>query len=41
MLKGVIAEVEWLNPHSFLHLDVKAEEGNVVRWLVEIPSPIS
>ena len=40
-LKGVIAGVEWINPHSFLHLDVKGENGDVVRWLVEIPSPNS
>ena len=37
--KGVIAGVEWINPQSFLHLDVKGGNGDVVRWLVEIPSP--
>ena len=26
-LKGVITEMEWVNPHSWIHLDVKGPDG--------------
>ncbi len=34
-LTGVIAEVEWINPHVFIHLDVADENGEVVTWELE------
>jgi hypothetical protein len=40
-LKGVVTQVEWINPHAFLHMDVKDVHGNVVPWLVEIAPPNS
>lgn len=39
MLKGVVADVEWKNPHSFIHLDVTAANGGIVRWDVETQAP--
>jgi Family of unknown function (DUF6152) len=38
-LKGVVADVEWKNPHSFVHLDVADVNGHVVRWDVETQAP--
>lgn len=35
-LTGTIVEVEWTNPHAWLHLEVEDEEGNVERWAVEM-----
>lgn len=38
-LKGTVTEVEWVNPHAFVHLDVKDETGQVVNWACELGSP--
>ena len=40
-LKGVVTQVEWINPHVWLHMDVKDASGKVVPWRVEIASPNS
>ncbi len=34
-LKGVITEIDWVNPHVLFHLDVKQDNGSVVNWSVE------
>ena len=34
-LTGVISEVEWINPHMFIHLDVTDEDGSVTTWRLE------
>jgi hypothetical protein len=31
-LKGVISKVDWVNPHIYLHLDVKGDDGQVTTW---------
>lgn len=33
--KGTLSKVEWINPHSYLHLDVKNQAGEVVTWAFE------
>ena len=33
---GVIAKVEWINPHSYLTVNVKDAEGKVTRWAFEM-----
>ena len=38
-LKGVIAQFEWTNPHSQVHLDVTDENGNVTHWNFESQPP--
>ncbi len=38
-LKGKITKVEFLNPHSWIHIDVKDSTGKVVNWAVEMGSP--
>ncbi len=34
-LQGVITKVELINPHSWLWLDVKGQDGKVVNWGIE------
>jgi len=38
-LAGVVAKVEWMNPHARFYLDVKDGSGNVVTWELELRSP--
>src|SRR5690348_17719372 len=38
-LKGVVTNVEWTNPHVFIFLDVKDDNGSVEEWRVEGNSP--
>jgi hypothetical protein len=34
-LTGVVAKVEWTNPHSHIYLDVADRQGGVVNWKLE------
>jgi hypothetical protein len=38
-LKGTVAKVEWINPHTWFHIDVKQPDGSVTRWMVEGGTP--
>jgi hypothetical protein len=38
-IKGTVAKVEWVNPHSWIHIDVKGPDGKVERWMVEGGAP--
>jgi Family of unknown function (DUF6152) len=38
-LTGTVTEMEWINPHSWIHMDVKGPDGKVVNWMVEGGSP--
>ena len=35
---GMVTEVEWLNPHVWIYVDVKTDEGNVENWGFEMGS---
>ena len=37
-LEGSVVRFEFMNPHSWIHLDVKTADGTVVRWAVETGS---
>ena len=37
-MTGTLAKIEWTNPHSYIHIDVKEESGNVVKWTCEAGS---
>ena len=39
-LHGVIASAEMINPHSFIHIDVKTPDGAMERWALEGPGPL-
>jgi hypothetical protein len=34
-LAGTISDVDWINPHVYIHLDVKDEKGAVTAWRLE------
>ncbi len=38
-LRGRVTKVEFINPHSWIHLDVAAADGKVINWGVEGGSP--
>ena len=38
-LTGTVTKVEWINPHSYLFLDVKDNGGNVKKWAFEMAGP--
>lgn len=38
-LRGTVSKVELINPHSWIHVDVKGDDGKVVSWMVEGGSP--
>jgi len=38
-LEGVVSKVELINPHSWIHVDVKNTDGTMASWMVEAGSP--
>ncbi len=38
-LRGTVSKMEWINPHAWIHVDVKGEDGNVVSWMIEAGTP--
>ncbi len=38
-LRGTVAKVEWINPHTWIHIDVKDTDGSVERWMIEGGTP--
>jgi hypothetical protein len=37
--KGTIKKMEWINPHSWLHVEVKQPDGTLVNWAIEAGTP--
>jgi len=38
-LRGTVTKMEWINPHSWIHIDVKNADGSVSKWMVEGGAP--
>jgi hypothetical protein len=38
-LEGKVVQMEWVNPHSWLQIDVPKADGTVERWRIEGGSP--
>jgi hypothetical protein len=38
-LKGTLLELEWVNPHAWIHMEVKNDAGKVTKWDCELGSP--
>jgi hypothetical protein len=38
-LTGTVTRLEWMNPHTWIYLDVKKEDGSVEAWAFELGSP--
>jgi hypothetical protein len=41
LLKGKIVKVEWVNPHTWIHVEITKEDGTKEVWMVEGGSPNS
>ena len=41
VVKGVVTEYRWLNPHVFILWSAKDDKGNTVTWTGEFSSPSS
>jgi hypothetical protein len=41
LLKGPITKVEWVNPHSWIHIEVTKPDGTKEEWMIEGGSPNS
>lgn len=38
-LRGKLTKAEWINPHSWLYIDVTGADGKVTNWAVELGPP--
>ena len=38
-LKGIVSRIEWINPHTWIHVDVKETDGKITKWMIEGGSP--
>jgi Family of unknown function (DUF6152) len=38
-MKGTVTKMEWVNPHVWLHMDVKKPDGKVENWAFEAGTP--
>ena len=38
-LLGTVTRTEWINPHSWIHIDVEDEDGSVKSWAIECGAP--
>lgn len=41
LLKGKVTRVEWVNPHTWIHVEVAKPDGTKEEWMVEGGSPNS
>ena len=39
LVTGRIVKVEWINPHSWVHVDVAMDDGTMVPWMMEGGTP--
>ena len=37
--KGTVTKMEWINPHAWIHIDVKKPDGKVEQWMIEGGTP--
>ncbi len=37
--QGTVVEVEWINPHTWIHVNVTQDDGSVERWMIEGGNP--
>lgn len=39
--QGTVTKMEWINPHAWMHVEVKKPDGTVENWMIEAGSPNS
>jgi hypothetical protein len=37
--KGTVTKMEWINPHAWIHIDVKGADGQTTEWMIEAAAP--
>ena len=37
--RGTVTKMEWINPHAWIHIDVKGDDGKVTPWMIEAAAP--
>ena len=40
-LNGTVVRMEWVNPHTWIHIDVAQPDGSQERWMIEGGPPTS
>ena len=38
-LDGTVVQFSWVNPHSWIYMDVKKPDGTVEEWMIETGTP--
>jgi hypothetical protein len=38
-LHGVVTQMEWVNPHAWIHMNVTNPDGTVTAWMIEGNTP--
>jgi hypothetical protein len=38
-LQGTVTKMEWVNPHAWIHIDVRKPDGTVEKWMIEGGTP--
>lgn len=38
-LRGTVVKMEWINPHSWIHIAVPGPDGKVTEWMIECGPP--
>lgn len=38
-MRGTVTKMEWINPHAWIHMDVKNSDGTVTNWMIECGAP--
>jgi Family of unknown function (DUF6152) len=38
-LRGTVTKMEWINPHAWIHINVKDADGKNTEWMIECGSP--
>ena len=38
-LRGTVTKMEWINPHTWIYMDVKKPDGMVEEWMIEAGTP--
>lgn len=37
--EGTVTKMEWINPHAWIRIDVKGDDGKVTPWMIEAAAP--
>jgi hypothetical protein len=38
-LHGTLTRMEWVNPHGWIYIDVRGDDGKIVNWAIETGGP--